>query len=73
MKAQFKCLKHHWTMKHGKMMEKRVFTSFNEAVECMKKEHINPNIFAPYKCVDCGMWHIGHIKVKVLKDKNKHK
>lgn len=58
-------LKQHWTVKHGKMIPKLQFKSLAEALDYMKNHHINKNIYTPYVCRDCGLWHIGHIKQKI--------
>ena len=57
-----KALHQHWTWKHGKMVPKMAFKTIDEALGYMDERRINKDIFHPYICPDCGMWHIGHSK-----------
>ena len=52
----------HWTWKHGKMIAKKQFKTLDNALAFMDKRHIDKDVFNPYVCPDCGMWHIGHRK-----------
>lgn len=55
-------LKMHWTSKKGKMVPKAQFKTLEDALAFMDKKGINKNVYHPYVCPDCGMWHIGHSK-----------
>lgn len=44
------------------MVPKMAFKTIDEALGYMDERMINKNIFHPYICPDCGMWHIGHAK-----------
>lgn len=55
-------LRNHWTSKKGIMVPKVQFKTLKDALEFMEKRHINKDVFHPYICQDCGMWHIGHTK-----------
>lgn len=57
-----KALHQHWTWKGGTMKPKAQFKTLDEALEYMDIKKINKNVFHPYVCPDCGMWHIGHNK-----------
>lgn len=46
------------------MKPKKQFKTLGECFEFMENHHINKDKFHPYVCSDCGMWHIGHSKVK---------
>jgi len=46
------------------MVPKMQFKTLNEVIEYMDKHNINKDIFNPYVCSDCGMWHIGQRRVK---------
>ena len=59
-----KFIRQHWTWKGGSMKPKKQFKTLGECFEFMDNHHINKDKFHPYVCLDCGMWHIGHSKVK---------
>lgn len=63
-KGFMKSLSNHWTSKHGKMVPKVQFKTIEDALSFMDKRNIDKNIYHPYVCRDCGMWHIGHVKHK---------
>lgn len=50
----------HWTNKNGKLQPKAQFKTLEDCLDFMKTHRINKNIYTPYVCPDCGMWHIGH-------------
>lgn len=52
----------HWTQKRGKMVAKLQFKELNDALCYIKEHRINPDIYHPYVCSECGQWHIGHNK-----------
>lgn len=54
-------LKQHWTTKKGKMVPKIAFKTLDECLDYIKAHHIK-DIYHPYVCRECGMWHIGHSK-----------
>ena len=64
-----KALHQHWTIKKGQMVPKAQFKTLDEAIAFMDKKHINKNLYHPYICPDCGLWHIGHIKGTKIKHK----
>lgn len=59
----------HWTQKGGKMVAKLQFKTINEALSYMDSKRINKDVFHPYLCSECGLWHIGHIFKKNRKRK----
>ena len=61
-RAISKGLKAHWTSKSGIMVPKAQFKTLDDALEFMDKRKIDKDIYHPYVCPDCGMWHIGHHK-----------
>lgn len=52
----------HWTSKKGRLVAKAQFSTLDECLEFMDKRKINKDIYHPYICSECGMWHIGHKK-----------
>ena len=52
----------HWTRRKGKLVPKVQFKTLEEAFEFMDKRKIDKDVYHPYVCPDCGMWHIGHSK-----------
>ena len=57
-----KSFNQHWTQKNGRMVAKKQFKTIEEVLEYMRKHHINEEIYHPYICKECMMWHIGHYK-----------
>lgn len=55
-------LNEHWTQKGGSLVAKIQFKTLEEALAFMDKRKINKDIYHPYVCSECGMWHIGHYK-----------
>lgn len=56
-------LHQHWTWKSGVMKAKMQFKTIDEAIEFIHKHRLS-NKYHPYICTECGMWHIGHNKLK---------
>lgn len=52
----------HWTQRGGSLVAKKQFKTLEDALAFMKLRHINKNVYHPYVCRECGMWHIGHYK-----------
>ena len=52
-------LNQHWTQKGGKYAPKLQFKTIDDVLEYMTTHHIK-DIYTPYICKICGMWHIGH-------------
>lgn len=65
MRRWGKIMHEHWTQKHGKLVAKVQFKTLDEVLDYMDKHHINKDIYHPYVCSECGMWHIGHSRNKV--------
>lgn len=59
-----RALHQHWTQKGGTLVAKVPFRTLNDALDFMNKKHINKDLYHPYVCRECGMWHIGHTKKK---------
>lgn len=60
-------LNQHWTHKKGKLLPKAQFQSLESALKFMDQCRIDKNSYHPYVCAICGMWHIGHTRVKTIK------
>ena len=54
-------LNQHWTQKHGKHVPKKPFRTIDECLKFMTEHNINQDLYHPYICQECGMWHIGHL------------
>lgn len=54
----------HWTQKRGKFVAKVQFKTLEEVFDYMDKHHIDKDVYHPYVCSECGMWHIGHSRNK---------
>ena len=55
-------LNQHWTSKHGVMVQKLQFQTLDEVLMYMEANRIDTNIYNPYVCSICGLWHIGHYR-----------
>jgi len=53
-------MREHWTNKHGTLVDKVQFRTLADCLAFMEKNKINKDIYHPYICSECGMWHIGH-------------
>ena len=52
----------HWTSKGGILVAKAQFKSLSDALSFMDEHRIDKDVYHPYVCSECGMWHIGHRK-----------
>ena len=57
-------LNEHWTQRGGSLVAKVQFKTLDEALSFMDRRRVNKDVYHPYVCSECGMWHIGHHKTR---------